>query len=67
MICLTRYTETVVPARSVVKRKAAEIKFESVADFLKLPEDMNFGEVPGVAVNYAAESANWRVQKLILH
>lgn len=28
-----------------------EINFQSVADFLKLPEGMNFGEVPGVAVN----------------
>jgi hypothetical protein len=28
-----------------------EIQFESVPDFLKLPEGMNFGEVPGVAVN----------------
>ena len=28
-----------------------EIPFESVADFLKLPPGMNFGEVSGVAVN----------------
>ena len=28
-----------------------EIPFDSVADFLKLPPGMNFGEVPGVAVN----------------
>jgi hypothetical protein len=28
-----------------------EIPFESVPDFLKLPSGMNFGEVPGVAVN----------------
>src|SRR3954471_10714131 len=28
-----------------------EIQFDSVANFLKLPEGMNFGEVPGVAVN----------------
>src|ERR1700733_15557424 len=28
-----------------------EIEFDSVADFLKLPPGMNFGEVPGVAVN----------------
>ena len=28
-----------------------EIPFESVPDFLKLPPGMNFGEVPGVAVN----------------
>ena len=30
---------------------APEIPFDSVPDFLKLPEGMNFGEVPGVAVN----------------
>src|SRR4030081_532082 len=28
-----------------------EIQFDSVPDFFKLPEGMNFGEVPGVAVN----------------
>jgi hypothetical protein len=28
-----------------------EIAFDSVPDFLKLPPGMNFGEVPGVAVN----------------
>ena len=35
----------------VQMRDAPEIPFESVPDFLKLPEGMNFGEVPGVAVN----------------
>jgi hypothetical protein len=30
---------------------APEIPFDSVPDFLRLPEGMNFGEVPGVAVN----------------
>ncbi|MEQ1946158.1 MAG: peptidyl-alpha-hydroxyglycine alpha-amidating lyase family protein [Bryobacteraceae bacterium] len=28
-----------------------ELAFDSVSDFLKLPAGMNFGEVPGVAVN----------------
>src|ERR1019366_9250279 len=28
-----------------------EISFDSVPEFLKLPAGMNFGEVPGVAVN----------------
>src|SRR5262245_22593575 len=28
-----------------------EIPFDSVADFFKLPDGLNFGEVPGVAVN----------------
>src|SRR5436190_11272220 len=31
--------------------EAPEIVFDSIPDFLKLPEGMNFGEVPGVAVN----------------
>ena len=31
--------------------KRAQIQFDSVADFPKLPDGMNFGEVPGVAVN----------------
>ena len=31
--------------------EAPEIPFDSIPDFLKLPEGMNFGEVPGVAVN----------------
>jgi hypothetical protein len=30
---------------------APDIPFDSVADFLKLPDGMNFGEVPGVAVD----------------
>jgi 6-bladed beta-propeller protein len=30
---------------------APAIPFDSVPDFLKLPDGMNFGEVPGVAVN----------------
>ena len=30
---------------------AREIPFESVPDFLKLPDGMNFGEVPGVAMD----------------
>ena len=43
-----------VPTLSAGQRKqtsAPEIPFESVPDFLKLPEGMNFGEVPGVAVD----------------
>ncbi|HKB09604.1 MAG TPA: peptidyl-alpha-hydroxyglycine alpha-amidating lyase family protein [Vicinamibacterales bacterium] len=30
---------------------APELAFDSIANFFKLPEGMNFGEVPGVAVN----------------
>ena len=28
-----------------------EIRYRSVPDFLKLPPDLYFGEVPGIAVN----------------
>src|SRR5947209_15421031 len=33
------------------QQSVPEIPFDSVAEFLKLPAGMNFGEVPGVAVN----------------
>jgi hypothetical protein len=33
------------------QQSAPEIAFDSIPDFLKLPPGMNFGEVPGVAVN----------------
>src|SRR5262245_21655544 len=33
------------------QQTAPELQFDSVPDFLKLPAGMNFGEVPGVAVN----------------
>jgi hypothetical protein len=33
------------------QQSAPEIQFDSVPEFLKLPPGMNFGEVPGVAVN----------------
>jgi DNA-binding beta-propeller fold protein YncE len=36
---------------SFAQQSAPEISFDSVPDFLKLPPGMNFGEVPGVAVN----------------
>src|SRR5882724_11815360 len=39
-------TSPVFPQQSV-----PEIAFDSVADFFKLPDGLNFGEVPGVAVN----------------
>jgi streptogramin lyase len=41
LLCPLALAQTSVP----------EIPFESVPDFLKLPSGMNFGEVPGVAVN----------------
>jgi DNA-binding beta-propeller fold protein YncE len=36
---------------SFAQQSAPEIAFDSVPEFLKLPPGMNFGEVPGVAVN----------------
>ena len=36
---------------SFAQPNVPEIPFDSVPDFLKLPAGMNFGEVPGVAVN----------------
>src|ERR1700739_4800439 len=33
------------------QQSVPEIQFDSVPDFFKLPPGMNFGEVPGVAVN----------------
>jgi streptogramin lyase len=36
---------------SFAQPSVPEIPFDSVPDFLKLPTGMNFGEVPGVAVN----------------
>jgi len=36
---------------SFAQPNVPEIPFDSVPDFLKLPEGVNFGEVPGVAVN----------------
>ncbi len=36
---------------ALAQQNVPEIPFDSVPDFLKLPPGMNFGEVPGVAVN----------------
>jgi DNA-binding beta-propeller fold protein YncE len=41
----------VLSAAPAAGETVPEIEFDSVADFLKLPPGMNFGEVPGVAVN----------------
>jgi DNA-binding beta-propeller fold protein YncE len=41
----------VAAARPSGQQTVPEMTFESVADFFKLPEGMNFGEVSGVAVN----------------
>jgi streptogramin lyase len=37
--------------KSLAQQNVPQIPFESVPDFLKLPTGMNFGEVPGVAVD----------------
>src|SRR5205807_6784677 len=39
----------VTPA--IAQQSVPEIAFDSVPDYPKLPKGMNFGEVPGVAVN----------------
>jgi hypothetical protein len=44
-----RGAETQLPPMQMTR--APELPFDSVPDFLKLPDGMNFGEVPGVAVN----------------
>ncbi len=36
---------------ALAQQTAPEIAFDSVPDFPRLPQGMNFGEVPGVAVN----------------
>src|ERR1700719_2037096 len=38
-------------APAFAQQSAPEIAFDSVPDFPKLPQGMNFGEVPGVDVN----------------
>ena len=38
-------------APAIAQQSVPQIAFDSVPDFLKLPDGMNFGEVPGVAVN----------------
>ncbi|HEX3759350.1 MAG TPA: peptidyl-alpha-hydroxyglycine alpha-amidating lyase family protein [Kofleriaceae bacterium] len=40
-----------LPAAPAAAETPPDIEFDSVPDFLKLPPGMNFGEIPGVAVN----------------
>ena len=49
--CLVTWSLLSLAAPSFAQQSAPEMSFDSVADFFKLPEGMNFGEVPGVAVN----------------
>ena len=41
----------VPPVTAFAQQSVPEIPFESVPDFFKLPPGVNFGEVPGVAVD----------------
>jgi DNA-binding beta-propeller fold protein YncE len=53
-LCALMLVALFVPALLAGQQKqtsAPEIPFDSIPDFLKLPEGMNFGEVPGVAVD----------------
>jgi 6-bladed beta-propeller len=45
------FASVLLAAPSIAQQNAPEVAFESVSDFPKLPDGMNFGEVPGVAVN----------------
>ena len=42
---------TLLTAPAFAQQSAPEIPFDSIPDFLHLPSGLNFGEVPGVAVN----------------
>jgi hypothetical protein len=53
-LLFTSFVLLLAPLSSFAQQKqtsAPDIPFDSVADFFKLPEGMNFGEVPGVAVD----------------
>src|SRR5437870_7251098 len=49
-VLLTAFVLAAVPVLAQ-QQSVPDIPFDSSADFLKLPAGMNFGEVPGVAVN----------------
>src|ERR1035438_6224551 len=49
--CLLFVFFALVASPIFAQQSAPELPFDSVPDFLKLPAGMNFGEVPGVAVN----------------
>src|SRR5580692_4793807 len=38
-------------AFAYAQQSVPQLKFESVPNFFKLPPGMNFGEIPGIAVN----------------
>ena len=45
------FLTVLLAAPSIAQQNVPELAFDAVADFPKLPDGMNFGEVPGVAVN----------------
>ena len=45
------FTSALMAWPAIAQQTVPEIVFDSIADFPKLPEGLNFGEVPGVAVN----------------
>jgi 6-bladed beta-propeller len=49
--CLFALSVLLATSPSFAQQSVPEIPFDSVPDFPKLPPGMNFGEVPGVAVN----------------
>ena len=49
--CLFALFGLLLAPLSFAQQNVPEIPFDSVPDFFKLPEGMNFGEVPGVAVD----------------
>src|SRR3974377_68978 len=50
MSCLFLLSELIV-SPLFAQQNVPDLAFDSVPDFFKLPPGMNFGEVPGVAVN----------------
>ncbi len=49
--CFVALTAMLLAMPAIAQQNAPQIEFDSVADFFKLPDGMNFGEVSGVAVN----------------
>lgn len=49
--CLIALLALLLPVSGFARQSAPALPFDSVADFFKLPDGMNFGEVSGVAVN----------------
>jgi streptogramin lyase len=50
-LCASAWIASAWVSMSMAQSTAPEIPFESIPDFLKLPTDMNFGEIAGIALN----------------